>query len=277
MAKSTSGAASPSSTRRVAKDGVAATKPGSAPVTKATKGPAKRAAKRVAKVASRGARASTAPAGNGRNGTDAASRREQRRLLQQDLSRAQLLDAAEEVFGAKGFHETTLKEIADLAEFSVGSVYSFFENKDDLFLNVFLRRGAEFLPGMLATAQGAASPLAALHALVDYEVGFFRAHPHFGRLFLRSASTVVPIPDIIESNELGGNFEVAMQTQAGVLRAGQKSGVFRVGDPVVLARMFSGLVSSFQSLDPAVVSDDGASERMSIDELHAIIDGAFRR
>ena len=81
----------------------------------------------------------------------ATSRREQRRQLHQDLSRTQLLDAAEEVFGAKGFHETTLKEIAELAEFSVGSVYSFFENKDDLFLNVFLRRGEEFL---LASSYG---------------------------------------------------------------------------------------------------------------------------
>ncbi|HMG44699.1 MAG TPA: helix-turn-helix domain-containing protein, partial [Acidimicrobiales bacterium] len=55
------------------------------------------------------------------------SRREARRLLQQDVSRSQLLDAAEEVFGRKGFHEATLKEVAELAEFSVGSVYSFFD------------------------------------------------------------------------------------------------------------------------------------------------------
>ena len=48
------------------------------------------------------------------------SRREQRRLQHQDLSRGQLLDAAEEVFGRKGFHEATLKEVAELAEFSVG-------------------------------------------------------------------------------------------------------------------------------------------------------------
>src|SRR5687768_7426812 len=108
--------------------------------------------------------------------TQAASRREQRRLLHQDLSRTQLLDAAEEVFGAKGFHDTTLKEVAELAEFSVGSVYSFFENKDDLFLNVFLRRGAEFLPGMEAVVNGPGTPLETLHALVDYQIGFFREH-----------------------------------------------------------------------------------------------------
>ncbi|HEY8547552.1 MAG TPA: helix-turn-helix domain-containing protein, partial [Acidimicrobiales bacterium] len=64
----------------------------------------------------------TAAAGTAATG--AVSRREARRLVQQDVSRSQLLDAAEEVFGRKGFHEATLKEVAELAEFSVGSVYS---------------------------------------------------------------------------------------------------------------------------------------------------------
>ena len=80
----------------------------------------------------------------------AVSAREQRRLHHQDLSRTQLLDAAEEVFGRKGFHDTTLKEVAELAEFSVGSVYSFFANKDDLFRQIFVRRGDQFMEGLRA-------------------------------------------------------------------------------------------------------------------------------
>lgn len=47
-----------------------------------------------------------------------SSRRAERRALRQDVSRTQVLDAAEEVFGQKGFHEATLKEVAELAEFS---------------------------------------------------------------------------------------------------------------------------------------------------------------
>src|SRR5215217_1820354 len=116
------------------------------------------------------------------------SRRELRRQQHHELSRNQLLDAAEEVFGRKGFHDTTLKEVAELAEFSVGSVYSFFENKDDLYLSVFLRRGDEFLPGMEAVVDEG-SPSGQLHRLADFEVGFFRQHPHFGRLYLRSAGS----------------------------------------------------------------------------------------
>src|SRR5262245_15712293 len=208
---------------------------------------------------------------------DAAGRREQRRLLHQDLSRSQLLDAAEEVFGAKGFHDTTLKEIAELAEFSVGSVYSFFENKDDLFLSVFLRRGGEFLPGMQAVVAAGGSPLEQLHRLVDFEVEFFRKPPHFGRLYVRSASTTTPAPEARESPQLAANFTAAMETQADLFARGQKTGELRAGDPLVLARLFSGLVSAYQSLDPVVLTGDAdAPERLPLRALHEIIDGAFR-
>ena len=199
-----------------------------------------------------------------------ASRREERRQLHQDLSRTQLLDAAEEVFGARGFHDTTLKGIAELAEFSVGSVYSFFENKDDLFLNVFLRRGEEFLPGMEAAATGGEDPVAQLHALVDFEVGFFRQHPHFGRLYLRS----VP-GDLLESSpDLAANFRRAMDIQAGIFRRGQAAGVLRDGDPDVLGRVLSGVVAAYQSTDPAVVADS-TDERLPLATLHDVVAGAF--
>ncbi len=227
----------------------------------------------MAKTPARSRTKSTRP----RHGVDdAAGRREQRRLLHQDLSRSQLLDAAEEVFGEKGFHDTTLKEIAELAEFSVGSVYSFFENKDDLYLSVFVRRGAQLLPGMKDIVEGEGSPQEQLHRLVDYEVGFFRDHPHFGRLYLRSASSAAPIGEVPESPTLTSNFHLAMDIHAGVFRRGQAAGELRAGDPLVLARLLSGLVAAYQSVDPTVMSDDpDPDEPLSLTALHEIIDGAF--
>ena len=217
-------------------------------------------------------------AGPGTDGDPRASRRQERRLLHQDLSRAQLLDAAEEIFGQKGFHATTLKEIAELAEFSVGSVYSFFENKDDLYLSVFLRRGAEFMPGMREVVAVGGGPLDQLHALVDFEVGFFRAHRHFGRLYLRSFSTSRPAPELPDSPLLADNLETAMEIQADVFIRGQAIRQIRPGDPKVLARLFSGLVAAYQSLDPAVMSDGPEpSELLPLSDLHDMIDRAFRR
>ena len=90
----------------------------------------------------------------------APSPRELRRQQHQQLSRAQILDAAEAVFARKGFHDATVKEIAAAAEFSVGGVYSFFEDKDDLFVQIYLRRGSEFMAGMRAVLEQPGSPRA---------------------------------------------------------------------------------------------------------------------
>ena len=208
---------------------------------------------------------------------DKLSRREQRRLQHQDLSRAQLLDAAEEVFGRKGFHQATLKEVAELAEFPVGSVYSFFTNKDDLFRQIFVRRGDEFMPGMRHALQAdRGRPTDQLHELVDFEVGFFRSRPQFGRLYLRYSSATMISTDREIDAVISANYEESMQLQAGLFERGQAAGEFHPGDPHVMARLFSGLISSYQALDPAVVTDAADQrERLPLAELHALVERTF--
>src|SRR4051794_17078691 len=155
----------------------------------------------------------------------APGRREERRIRQQDVSRSQLLDAAEEVFSRKGFHETTLKEVAELAEFSVGSVYSFFESKDDLFRQIFVRRGEQFMPALHDILDDAkADPVAQLHDLVDFEVGFFRAHPRFGRLYLRYSNATMLAADREIDVVMRERYEEAMQLQATLFKRGQRAG-----------------------------------------------------
>jgi TetR/AcrR family transcriptional regulator len=208
--------------------------------------------------------------------TPAPGRRELRRLLSQDVSRSQLLDAAEEVFGRKGFHETTLKEVAELAEFSVGSVYSFFDSKDDLFRQIFVRRGEEFLPGMHEILDDGGDPVDQLHRLVDFEVGFFRQHPRFGRLYLRYSSATMLSADREIDLVMQDRYQEAMALQAHLFARGQAAAVLRDGDPEVLARLFSGVISAYQALDPAVVSDDpDAPERLGLGGLHALVADAF--
>ena len=203
------------------------------------------------------------------------SRREERRLRQHDVSRTQLLDAAEDVFGRKGYHETTLKEIAELAEFSVGSVYSFFESKDDLFQQIFVRRGEEFIPALHTILDDkAGDPATQLHALVDFEVGFFRDHPRFGRLYLRYSNAVALSPDRVIDLLVSERYDDAMRAQAGLFRRGQRAGVLRKGDPEVLARLFSGVIAAYQAMDPAVVADEGR-ERLPLTDLHQIVERAF--
>jgi AcrR family transcriptional regulator len=52
------------------------------------------------------------------------------------MTRQHLLEAAAIVFARKGFHESTLDEVAATAGFSKGAVYSNFKSKDDLFVEL---------------------------------------------------------------------------------------------------------------------------------------------
>ena len=60
-----------------------------------------------------------------------------KRVAQGDLTRAALLQAARDLFGDKGFAETSTDEVVARAGVTKGALYHHFRGKDDLFLAVF--------------------------------------------------------------------------------------------------------------------------------------------
>jgi AcrR family transcriptional regulator len=65
------------------------------------------------------------------------------RAEQAERNRVLVLDAARQVFLARGYHNATLEQIADEAGFSKGVMYSQFASKADLFLALLDARIAE--------------------------------------------------------------------------------------------------------------------------------------
>lgn len=53
--------------------------------------------------------------------------------------RNQIIDAAAKVFAAKGFHSTTIKDIAREAGIADGTIYNYFDNKHALLIGIFER------------------------------------------------------------------------------------------------------------------------------------------
>lgn len=49
-----------------------------------------------------------------------------------EARRHQILTAALDLFGSKGFHRTTTRDVADRAKVSVGLIYQYFKDKEDL-------------------------------------------------------------------------------------------------------------------------------------------------
>ena len=119
-------------------------------------------------------------------------------------------------------------------------------------------------------------PREQMHRLADYQVNFFREHPNFGRLYLRTSA--VALGDVeTKINELvSDRYAEAMKLQSNMFRAGQRDGTFRSGDPFVVARLFSAMVSAFQGTDLDVVGSNAPAHRpMSVEDFHDYLDGAF--
>jgi AcrR family transcriptional regulator len=80
------------------------------------------------------------------------SRSALRRQREREERYRTILGAAEVLFAREGYHQTSITQIADMAEVSVGTVYFYFKNKEDLLLHLlddisYLLRskiGAEF-------------------------------------------------------------------------------------------------------------------------------------
>ena len=58
------------------------------------------------------------------------------------LRRAQILDAAAQVFAERGFHRTTIRDIGKAAGVADGTIYNYFENKTALLLGILDRLNA---------------------------------------------------------------------------------------------------------------------------------------
>ena len=59
------------------------------------------------------------------------------RAEKKELTTAQLLQTARSVFLERGYHRSTLDDIADAAGFTKGAVYSRFKSKDELFFALY--------------------------------------------------------------------------------------------------------------------------------------------
>ncbi len=71
----------------------------------------------------------------GENG-GALSRSAQRRQREREQRYQTILRAAETLFAREGYHKAGMERIADMAEVSVGTVYFYFKNKEDLLIQL---------------------------------------------------------------------------------------------------------------------------------------------
>jgi AcrR family transcriptional regulator len=81
------------------------------------------------------------------------------RIARERAARTNLiLDSAERLFVEKGYHETSINDIAENADFSRTSVYQYFASKEEIYLQILDRYG-DLLTERVTRATGDSSPV----------------------------------------------------------------------------------------------------------------------
>ncbi len=157
----------------------------------------------------------------------------ERRAREKAQRRQEILDAARQEFFERGFHNPTVDDVAARAEVSKGTIYLYFESKEEILAHLLLEGLELLLRDMEAACESQSSTPAecTLEALANVYLDFCRTHPNYFRLimafdrgrFEESISREL-YRQVLDQSMRG--LDLLAQT----IEQGRRSGVFHVTD-----------------------------------------------
>jgi AcrR family transcriptional regulator len=164
-----------------------------------------------------------------------------RRARGRDSVRLALIDAARDVLAQEGYDGMTIRRVAERAEYSLGTVYSYFADKDDLLYSLVLEdftRLTERLRAVRETHEGAA---AVRQMLLSYaQMGLEQPRSYEVMFMFR--------PKLARRNASDDSDEHAYSIFRSCVLAAMERGEFRAMDPDLVAQMMWASVHGLVSL-----------------------------
>jgi TetR/AcrR family transcriptional regulator len=169
-------------------------------------------------------------------------RRERERLQQ----RQDMLKAAFDLFSQKGYHSVSMHEIAEKAEFAIGTLYKFFQNKEDLYKALLLERCDNFEQAITKAIDESDDEVEKLRSYIRTRGERFRENLSFVRLFLaerRGASFNIKAG---LDEEMRTRHYVFLEKLAAVFENGIKKNLFKkTAAPFHLAVALDSIIDAF--------------------------------
>jgi len=160
--------------------------------------------------------------------------------------REEILKVAEEIFAEKGFHRTTVEDVAARAEFSVGTLYNLFANKEDLYRSLIKQRCQEISDEAHQVLDRATDAVSAVEWFIRGKIDIFTKYHAFMKLYTRER-----MGDRFADNELWREtvaplYEQIRDRMVEAFEKGIQEGVFHPSpDPRELYIALEGITDGF--------------------------------
>ncbi|HEU5395045.1 MAG TPA: TetR/AcrR family transcriptional regulator [Candidatus Methylomirabilis sp.] len=138
----------------------------------------------------------------------------------------QICDAAVKLFTRKGFHNTTVREIAEASGLGIGTLYAYIKTKEDILYLIYDRIFTRFRDRMLAAAKGIDDPTTQLRVALETTFRIYHDYQDLVLLLYQESH-------VLGKQALQSLFEVDRSYVAffrEILERGQAEGQFRRQD-----------------------------------------------
>jgi len=169
------------------------------------------------------------------------SRREREKLRQ----RQDMLAAALDLFSQKGYHNVSMHEIATQSEFAIGTLYNFFQNKEDLYRALVLEQCDRFEEALAHAMEEPDDEVEKLRNYVRTKSERFRSNLPFVRLFLAESRGVSYNLKAGLNEELRQRYYNFLERLAAIFDRGIKNHRFKnIADPYFLAAALDSIIDA---------------------------------
>ena len=164
--------------------------------------------------------------------------------LPDDNKRRQIIATAADMFASSPYHKVRLDDVASAAGVGKGTLYVYFQSKEDLYFTIIYEGLGILLGGLKKQlAQDHSGAVDRLRTIVDELVDFAFNHPQFFEL-LKTVGIPLGKPEWDQArNEM---FDMIEQ----IIRDGVAGGDFKDPNPHLTARFVPGLVRSAMIFGP---------------------------
>jgi len=149
-------------------------------------------------------------------------------------SKKKIIDAAMAVFSTKGYAKANIREIAKAAGISVGGVYLYFRNKEELYKSLINNRMRDIGSRLEITAGSAESAAEALSNFLKLHLQNALKHKEFILLHIREHGFAFGV------HEKRQFFRKQRALIENIIQRGIQSGEFRKCNPDHMAKMIMG-------------------------------------
>ena len=170
------------------------------------------------------------------------TRREREKIRQ----RQEMLDAALLLFSEKGYHNVSMQEIAEKSEFAIGTLYKFFQNKEDLYKAMVLDQCDRFDLAFTQALDAAEPVTEKLRSYIQAKGDMFRENLAFVRLFLAESKGASFNLNAGLDEEVRARYTLFLEKVAEVFARGIREKIFReIAPPFTLAVVMDNILDAF--------------------------------